>query len=168
MARRKNFFIFHHISKAKLIRIGAKIIRMSFVKNILVLVIIIGIIAGGIFYVTRKDAEYINVRMNLTQYNNNSPPTIDNLTAYLVPIQKVSEPPKGTDLSTPGVVVKIFRNQEDLSDFVSVPYTGNGTYNIPVGLWKYPKKGDFVLINIRLVDITGAEFTSVTYKTPLN
>ncbi|VVB97785.1 Uncharacterised protein [uncultured archaeon] len=144
---------------------------MSFVKNLLLLVVIVGIIAGGILYTTRNDAEYINVRINLTQFDNNSAPTIDNMTAFLVPTTKVSEP-KGTQLFTPGIVVKIFQNDEtgttmDISDWTSVPYTGNGTYNLPVGLWKYPKQGEFVLINVRLVDAEGTEFTSVTYNTDL-
>ncbi len=140
---------------------------MSFVRKLLLLVVIVGIIAGGLFYVTRKDAEYIDVRINLTQFEPGTPPTIDNMSAYLVPVQRVSEPPKGTDLFTPGVVVKVIQNEQDLSDFVSVPYTGNGTYDLHVGLYKYPKKGEFVLINVRLIDVTGTEFTSVIYNTPL-
>jgi len=139
---------------------------MSFVRNLILLVVIVGIIAGGMLYATRQDTEYINVRLNLTQYEYNHVPTIDNMTAYLVPVSKISEP-KGTKLFTPGVVVKIFQNQDDISDWASVPYTGNGTYNIPVGLWKYPKKGEFVLINVRLVDPVGNDITSVTYNTPL-
>jgi hypothetical protein len=140
---------------------------MSFVKNLLLLVVIVGVIVGSILYTTRNDAEYIIVRINLTQFENSSAPTIDNMTAYVVPVRKVSEPPKGTELFTPGIVVKIYQNMQDLSDFVSVPYTGNGTYNIPVGLWKYPKKGEFVLINVRIVDAEATEFTSVTYNTDL-
>ncbi|MCZ7403130.1 MAG: hypothetical protein O8C61_12985 [Candidatus Methanoperedens sp.] len=141
---------------------------MSFARNLIVLVVIVGIIiAGGILYVTRQDAEYIIVQMNLTQYEFNHVPTIDNMTAYLVPVSKISEPPQETQLFLPGVAVKIFQNGDDISNFVSVPYTGNGTYKIPVGLWKYPKKGEFVLINVRLVDPTGNDFTSVTYNTPL-
>ncbi|MCZ7385005.1 MAG: hypothetical protein O8C63_09695 [Candidatus Methanoperedens sp.] len=144
---------------------------MSFAKNILVLVVIVGIIAGGILYVTRQDVEYINVQMNLTQFDNNSAPTIDNMTAFLVPVTKVSEPKGKPQAFTPGVIVKIFQTKEgaaeDISDWISVPYTGNGTYNIPVGIWKYPKKGEFVLINVRLVDGAGQEFTSVTYSTQL-
>jgi hypothetical protein len=139
---------------------------MSFVKNLLLLVVIVGIIVGSLLYTTRKDAEYINVRINLTQFDSSSAPTIDNMTAFLVPVTKVSEP-KGIPVQTPGIVVKIFQNEMDISDWTSVPYTGNGTYNIPVGLWKYPKKGEFVLINVRLVDAEGTEFTSVTYNTPL-
>ncbi len=144
---------------------------MSFVRNLLLLVVIIGIIAGVILYTTRPDAEYINVRINLTQFDINSAPTIDNMTAFLVPVPKVSEPKGSPQLFTPGIVVKIFQNKEgiseDISDWTSVPYTGNGTYNLHVGLWKYPKKGDFVLINVRLVDAEGTEFTSVTYNTDL-
>ena len=140
---------------------------MSFARNLILLVMVVGIIAGGILYVTRQDAEYINVRLNLTQYDNNSAPTIDNMTAYLVPVSKISEPKGTPQLFTPGVTVKIFQNMEELSPFVSVPYTGNGTYNINVGLFKYPKKGEFVLINVRLVDAEGTEFTSLTYNTEL-
>ncbi len=143
---------------------------MSFVKNLLLLVMVVGIIAGGIFYTARNDAEYINVRMNLTQFDNNSAPRIDNMTAFLVPVSKISEP-KGTQAFTPGIIIKIFQNQEgittDISDWVSVPYNGNGTYNMAVGLYKYPKPGEFVLINVRLIDAEGTEFTSVTYNTQL-
>jgi hypothetical protein len=139
---------------------------MSFARNLILLVVIVGIIAGGIFYVTRQDAEYINVQLNLTQYEINHVPTIDNMTAYLVPVSKISEP-KGTQMFLPGVTVKIIQNGEDISDWTSVPYTGNGTYKIPVGLWKYPKKGEFVVISVILVDPVGTTTTSVTYKTDL-
>lgn len=145
---------------------------MSFVRKILLLVVIIGIIIGGILYTTtQKDVEYINVRINLTQFNPSSAPTIDNMTAFLVPVSKVSEPKAKPTADAPGVIVKIFQTKEgaaeDISDWTSVPYIGNGTYNIPVGIWMYPKKGEFVLINVRLVDGAGQEFTSVTYSTQL-
>lgn len=139
---------------------------MSFVRNLILLVVIVGIIAGGILYTARNDAEYINVRLNMTQFDNNSAPRIDNMTAFLVPVPKISEP-KATQAFTPGIVVMIFQNQEQMSGWTSVPYTGNGTYNIAVGLFKYPKAGEWVLINIRLVDAEGTEFTSVTYNTEL-
>lgn len=144
---------------------------MSFTRNLILLLVIVGIIAGGILYVTRQDVEYINVQMNLTQFDPNSAPTIDNMTAFLVPVSKVSEPKSKPQADAPGVIVKIFQTTkgaaEDISDWTSVPYIGNGTYNIPVGLWKYPKKGEFVLINVRLIDGAGQEFTSVTYSTQL-
>lgn len=144
---------------------------MSFSRNLLLFVVIVGIIAGSILYTTRKDAEYINVRVNLTQFDINSAPRIDNMTAFVVPVSKISEPKGTTRAFTPGILVKIFQNTEgigeEISDWTSVPINGTGTYNLRVGLWKYPKRGEFVLINVRLLDAEGTEFTSVTYNTQL-
>ncbi|MCZ7380832.1 MAG: hypothetical protein O8C64_04555 [Candidatus Methanoperedens sp.] len=139
---------------------------MSFAKSLVMFAVIVGIIAGGILYTTRQDAEYINVRVNLTQLNDTPSPRIDNLTAFLVPTTKVSEP-KGNDLVTPGIVVMVFKGQEIIGSWTSVPYNGTGTYNLKVGLTEYPKQGDVVYINIRFLDPNGEELNSLTYGTTL-
>ncbi len=139
---------------------------MSFAKNLIFLVVIVGIIAGGIMYASRKDAEYINIRVNLTQLENISSPRIDNLTASVVPVSKNSEP-KGTQPFSPGILVIIFQNEELISYWTSVPYNGTGTYDLPVGLTKYPKAGEFILINIRFLDASSTELNSLTYSTEL-
>lgn len=139
---------------------------MAFVKNIVILMLLIGIVMAGIFFAAREDVAYINVQINLTELENGTPPRVDNLTAILVPVTKVSEP-KGTGLYLPGLVVLPLQNGEMIGPWTSVPYTGNGTYNIKAGLVKYPKKGEFVLINLRFIAANGIEMYSLTYSTEL-
>lgn len=139
---------------------------MSFVKTIVIFLILTGVIAGGIFFASREDAVYINVRVNLTQLNDTPVPRLENLTAFLVPTTKVSEP-KGTEMFTPGIIVAPYKDSEIIGYWTSVPYNGTGTYNLKIGLKKYPKKGDLVLINIRLLGAGGEELNSLTYETEL-
>jgi len=139
---------------------------MGLGKSILVLLLIIGLIVGSILYMSREDAVYLKVRVNLTQLENRSYPRIDNLTTYLEPIQKTSEP-RGTEVFTPGIVVLPFQSNQMIGYWTSVPYKGNGTYDLNVGLTMHPKKSEWILLNIRFVDANGTELTSLTYDTQL-
>ncbi len=139
---------------------------MGIGKSILVLLLIIGLMVGGILYLSREDAVYIKVRVNLTQLENRTLPRIDNLTTFLEPVQKTSEP-RGTDVFTPGIVVLPFQSSQMIGYWTSVPYKGNGTYDLNVGLTTYPKKGEWILLNIRFLDANGTELTSLTYDTQL-
>lgn len=139
---------------------------MTFIRTIVILILLIGVIAGGILYSSREDAAYIKVRVNMTQLNDRPLPRIDNLTAILVPTTKVSEP-KGTELFTPGILVVPLMEGKMIGYWTSVPYNGTGTYELDIGLTQYPKKGDWVVINIRYLDVGGEELTSLTYDTEL-
>lgn len=81
---------------------------------------------------------------------------IKNISAKLVPWSKTAEP-KGNELVTPGVSVLVRKNKEIISYWTSVPHTGYGTYNINVGLIKYPNKGEIVTIAARVVDPAGKD-----------
>lgn len=82
---------------------------------------------------------------------------IKNISAKLVPWSKVTEP-KGNELVTPGVVVIAKKGKEVISYWTAVPYNGYGTYDINVGLYKYPNKGDTINIAARVVDPNGKDF----------
>ncbi len=82
---------------------------------------------------------------------------IKNISAELVPWSKITEP-KGNELVTPGVVVIAKKDKKIISYWTAVPYTGYGTYDINVGLYKYPNKGDTISIAARVVDPNGKDF----------
>lgn len=137
-------------------------------RTMVIIFLFIGVVlAGGIYYTTQEDAAYIDVQVNLTQLDNKSAPRVDNLTAKLVPTTKVSEPKGNPNFYAPGILVQPLMDAEIIGRWTSVPYNGTGQYNLKVGLTKYPQKGDFVMITIRLMDDAGAEGQSLTYYTQL-
>ncbi len=135
-------------------------------KTIIIFLLIAGLLLGGLFFTARKDAVYMDVKLNLTRLEGTDVPRIDNLTASLVPIQKVSEP-RGTNIFSPGLVALPLQNDQVIGYWTSVPYNGTGNYDLKVGLTRYPKKGDQVLINLRILDSNGTEINSLTYSTQL-
>ncbi len=139
---------------------------MALVKTILIVLIIAGLLAGGILYTTKKDAEYLLVSVNITQPNKFMTPKFSNLSAELVPVQKASEP-KGTPGHLPGLTAAVYYNDELISYWTSTKYNGTDTYTLKVGLVKYPKKGEVVLINLQLQDATGELWNSLTYSVEL-
>ncbi len=104
-----------------------------------------------VFYYLGEKAEGTVLKVQVVVKGDIKEAMIEDVTAHLESIKKLSEP-KGTLLVTPGVTVTVIQNMQIIGEWTSVPYNGSGVYNLTVGLTKYPKSGDTISVVARLMD----------------
>ncbi len=122
----------------------------QFTKNLLIIGFIILALLGIFYYLGGlKQSAVLQVQVVVNGDLNNA--TIGDVNAYLQPVNKISEP-KSNSLITPGVTVVVLQNMQMIGEWTSVPYNRSGTYNLTVGLIKYPKSGDIVRVVVRVVN----------------
>ncbi|MCX9012539.1 MAG: hypothetical protein OIN66_15655 [Candidatus Methanoperedens sp.] len=122
----------------------------QFVKNTLVIIFVIAVLLLSFYYLGGlKQASVLKVQVKVS--GNQSSATIDNITAHVEQVSKVSEP-KGTLLVTPGVTVVVMQNMEMIGEWTSVPFNGSGTYSLAVGLNRYIGPGETVRVIARVMN----------------
>lgn len=122
----------------------------QFTKITLVIIFVIAALLLSFYYLGGlKQVSVLKVQVKVS--GNQSSATIDNITARVEQVNKVSEP-KGTLLITPGVTVVVMQNMEMIGEWTSIPFNGSGTYSLTVGLDRYIKPGETVRIIARVMN----------------
>lgn len=118
------------------------------------MLLVIGVIMAlslVLFYYLGQKAEGTVLKVQVVVKGDINSATIEDITAHLERVNKISEP-KGTPLFTPGVTVVVVQNMQMIGEWTSVPYSRTGVYNLTVGLTQYPKPGETVRVVVRVID----------------
>lgn len=145
---------------------------MHILSKIIVAIIIIVSVMTGIFYVLgqQKHGSVMDLRVYVF-IDNEKNPHIVAINGTLRDVNAISLP-KGSDVITPGIVANVIY-RDDLIGYwtsekldASVPLNSTTTYNLTVGLFKKPEKGDDVSITARVLGFRGEPLDSVviTFK----
>lgn len=147
---------------------------MNILSKIIVSIILIVAIMTGTFYAIGQQKH--GSVMDLSVYvliDNEKNPHIVYINGTLRDVNQISLP-KGNDIITPGVVANVIYHGDLIGYWTSVkldasvPLNSTTQYNLTVGLFKKPAKGDDVSINARVVGFRGEVLDSVmtTFKIP--
>ena len=145
---------------------------MNLFKIIIAIAILISIFAGSFYFIGQeKSATVMDTSVDVF-LDNSGNVHITKIEGTLREVNKVSMP-KGDNMIAPGVVVNVIYNYRMIGYWASVginpaaPLNSTTTYNMTVGLFENPKRGDNVSISARLVGFRGEELDSImtTFKT---
>ena len=145
---------------------------MGMISKFIAILTVIILVMVGVFYLLgeEKDASVMDVRVDL-YLDNDGFLHIILINGTLRPVNKISMP-TGDIVETPGVVANVIYNEDFIGYWTStrinesVPLNSTTTYNLTVGLFENPMRGDNVSISVRLVGFYGEELESImtTFK----
>lgn len=138
----------------------------SLTKIVVAIIIIASIMAGGFYFLGQeKSGNVVDVSVDVF-LDNGGNAHIVGIKGTLREVSKFSLP-KGNDLATPGVLANVIYKQHMIGYWTSeklniaAPLNSITTYNITVGLFENPVKGDDVSLSVRLVDVRGKDLESI-------
>lgn len=137
----------------------------SLTKIIVAIIIIASLMAGGFYLLGQeKSGNVVNVSVDVF-LDNGGNAHIVGIKGALREVNKFSLP-KGNDLATPGVLANVIYKQHMIGYWTSeklnpaAPLNSTTTYNITVGLFENPIRGDEVSLSVRLIDSMGKDLDS--------
>ena len=143
---------------------------MNIITKLVAIIVVIVLVMVGIFYSlgVQKDASAMDVSVYV-YVDDNGNAQIVHINGSLREVNKVSMP-KGNDVETPGVIVNVINKGDFIGYWTSVkldpnaPLNSTTSYNLTVGLFENPERGDNVNISARIVGFTGGEMDSAKTK----